>query len=194
MPSRHAISERFHSHFSCIHVDFARRGAISLWLHHLKHFVLHPQQTHLKSFYHHLELHCLAASQDASNPATARQPYAGKLATAAQQRAEGMEDNLLAPEPPLHGGGGVCQDAASHPSGHSQGLAQRLQTLREENGLGAAHAAQPSTRLVGARSTSPQATVNLNVDISSSVPMCTILVRSSLRHALEKHCTNVSPD
>ncbi len=60
---------------------------------------------------------------------------------AAQQRvAEGMEDNLLAPE------GDARPEAPAHAGGHSQGIAQRLQMLREENGLGAAAAAQPSHR------------------------------------------------
>lgn len=56
-----------------------------------------------------------------------------------------MEDNLLAPEPVPEVEGDQRPEPAP-PPGHSQGIAQRLQTLREENGLGAAAAPQPSNR------------------------------------------------
>lgn len=78
-----------------------------------------------------------------SSQSLQEKPAASAFATqsnGATQRSGGMEDNLLVSE------GDPETEQTAPAAGHSHNIAQRLQTLREESGIGASGSAQPSAR------------------------------------------------
>lgn len=79
-------------------------------------------------------------SQSLQEKPTASTSATQSVAIGAPQRSGGMEDNLLVLE------GDLETEEAAPAAGHSHSIAQRLQTLREESGIGASGSAQPSAR------------------------------------------------